>query len=496
MKKFLSYVLAIVAVLMLASPAFAELQTTPALDVEGVTATPLNASVKVEWDPVAYTDGTLKGYVVWYDTAPAGENGDTYSNKVPETGDLGDVNSYVVTGLENGTKYYFAVTAVDTNGVESQNWSIPIDVFATPSEDAGEAEDDQESPQVVKAEALNKEEVSVEFSEEIVLPAEHPENAFVIQNTDTFEDLIVNGAEMDEEDSANKTVILSTDPQEKDANYKLTVGIDVEDKAGNPIRSDTSATAPFVGSDEEKPVPDTSGPEVTGAEVVDSTHLIVNFNEAVVLGIDPTANFTIAEKDNTVSKLTISEVVLGTNSEGVEDASVVITTSSQKDVDYVVTVFGVKDSSENDVNAEKDTAEFKGVAPVVPDNGDTSSPQDVANFLAKKILEAEKYNVTLTWDNPSGNVGKTIEQLLYKSLNKGVEYSKEATLDPTAEEYELKGLDPGEYWFKLTQKDAAGNETAGKIVKVILSATGPEMIGLLLGSIVIGRIVSKKKSKK
>jgi hypothetical protein len=380
--------------------------------------------------------------------------------------------------------------------VESQNWSVPIDVFATPSEDAGEAVDDQESPQVVKAEALNKEEVSVEFSEEIVLPIEHPENAFVIQNTDTFEDLVVNGAIMDEEDASNKTVILSTDPQEKDANYKLTVGIDVEDKAGNPIRSDTSATAPFVGSGEEKPVPDTAGPEVTGAEVVDSTHVMVSFNESVVLGIDPAQNFSIAEKGNTVSKLTISEVVLGTNSDGVEDASVVITTSAQKAVDYVVTVSDVTDVSENDINSEKNTAEFKGVAPIVPDNGDASAPADVANFLAKKILEAEKYNVTLTWDNPAENVGKTIEQLLYKSLNKGADYAEEATLDPDAEEYELKGLDPGEYWFKLTQKDAAGKESAGKIVKVILSATGPEMIGLLLGSIILGKVITRKKSKK
>jgi len=104
--------------------------------------------------------------------------------------------------------------------------------------------------------------------------------------------------------------------------------------------------------------------------------------------------------------------------------------------------------------------------------------------------------VTLTWDNPAENVGKTIEQLLYKSLNKGADYAEEATLDPDAEEYELKGLDPGEYWFKLTQKDAAGKESAGKIVKVILSATGPEMIGLLLGSIILGKVITRKKSKK
>ena len=259
MKKVLSYILATVAVFVLALPAFAELKTTPELDVEGLKATALNASVKLDWDPLAYSDGTLKGYVVWYDTVAAADNGDSYANRLPATGDLGNVNTYTVPGLENGKQYYFAVTAVDTNGVESQNWSIPANVSATPSADAATPED-KEPPQVTKATAVNKEEVKVEFSEEVVLPVEHPENAFVVQNTDSFEDLVVKGAVMDALDTAKKTVIVTTDPQEKSANYKLTVGIDVEDKSGNPIRSDTSATAPFTGSDVEKVAPDTAGP--------------------------------------------------------------------------------------------------------------------------------------------------------------------------------------------------------------------------------------------
>lgn len=495
MKKFLSCLFAGVMALAFASPAFAELQTTPKLDVEGVKATPLNASVKVEWKALDYTEGTLKGYVVWYDTKPASENGDGYSNRAPsdETKDLGNITSYTVPGLKNGTKYYFAVTAVDTNGVESQNWSVPGDVSSTPSADAG-GEEDKDPPQVTKAEALNKVEVKVEFSEAVVLPAEHPENAFVVQNTDNFEDLVVNGAKMYEEDAADKTVVLTTDPQTKDANYKLTVGIDVEDTAGNPIRSDSSATAPFKGSDTEKASVDTAGPEVSSVEVVDNTHLMVNFNESIVLGIDPSKNFTVAEKADSSKKLGVTEAVLGKNTAGVEDASVVLTTASQSDTDYVLTVSGVKDAAGNDMNTGKATGEFKGLA-IVGDKGGTAvtSPKDVASVLAKKILEAEKYNVTLSWKIPAENVGKTVSQLLYKSLDKGKQYSTEATLDPAVTEYEMKGLDPGTYWFKLTQKDAAGNESVGKIVKVVLSKTGPGMIGLLLASVVLGRAITKKR---
>ncbi|MDD3861831.1 MAG: fibronectin type III domain-containing protein [Candidatus Gracilibacteria bacterium] len=495
MKKFLTYLLAITAVFTLAAPAFAQLQTTPDLDVEGVKVTAMNGSVKVEWDPVPYTDGTLKGYVVWYDTSAAAANGDSYANKAPATGDLGNVTSHIVTGLENGKTYYFAVTAVDTNGVESQNWSIPANVSAIPSADAKTPEDST-PPQVVKATALNKEEVKVEFSEAIVLPSTNPENSFVVQNTDTFEDLAVKGAELDKEDSAGKTVVLTTDSQEKNANYKLTVGIDVEDKSGNPIRSDTSATAPFVGTDAEKAEVDTAGPEVVSIEVVDNSHLMIGFNESVVLGIDPTKNFTIAEKATPANVLEIKEVILGKNSDGVEDASVIVATGVHKNVDYVVTVAEIKDATGNEVNTEKSTIEFKGLVPAVGGDEveiDVTPPKDVASFLAKKIFEAEKWNVTLTWAIPAENVGDVVEQLIYKSLDKGEEYAKETSLEPDVKSYEMEGLDAGEYWFKITQKDATGNESAGKIVKVILAETGPGVVGLVLASAVIGRIVTKKK---
>jgi len=494
MKKILSYILAIIAVFALALPAFAELQTTTELDVEGVKVTPLNASVKIEWDPLDYSDGELSGYVVWYDTVAAAENGDAYANRVPATGDLGNVSSYTVTGLENGKTYYFAVTAVDKNAVESKNWSVPANVSAVQSADAATPEDNV-SPQVTKAEALNKEEVKVEFSEAIVLPAEHPENAFVIQNITSFEDLVVKGAAMDPLDTTNKTVIVTTDPQEKDADYKLTVGIDVEDTSGNPIVSDTSATAPFKGSDVEKVAADTAGPEVSSVEVIDGTHLMVNFNESVVLAIDPTQNFAITEKDVATNKLNVTEVLLCENAAGVDDASAVVTTDAQKDVTYVVMAVGVKDAAGNDVNVEKASAEFQGMVAAVGGDGDTTiaAPKDVASFLATKILEAEKYNINLTWKVPAENVGKTVEQLLYKSLDKGNEYSKEASLEPAVESYEMKGLEAGEYWFKLTQKDATGAESAGTIVKVVLAKTGPGVVGLVLASAVLGRFVTKKK---
>lgn len=66
----------------------------------------------LEWDAV--TDSSLSGYRIYYGTAPG-----TYSQPVGEGVDVGNVTSYMVTGLSSGTQYYYAVTAYDVSGRES-----------------------------------------------------------------------------------------------------------------------------------------------------------------------------------------------------------------------------------------------------------------------------------------------------------------------------------------------------------------------------------------
>jgi len=486
MKRFITYVVSTITLIYaLALPAFAEVQYLPSLDVVGTKATPYDGAVKVEWTNV--TNAT--GYTVWYDTEAPVEAGDA-----PEHSTTASIKSspYVVTGLTNDTKYYFTVTATDAQGNESADWSDPI-VSATPTLASGPYAD-TDAPQLAKAEALNSEEVKVTFSEAITLLPTSPEDSFVIESNADFSNLIVKGAVMDAADTTGKTVILTTDKQTKDTDYTLTVSTDVRDKAGNPIISGSSSTTVFKGSDLAKTGPDTTAPEVVDAEAADNTHVIVNFNETIELDIDPTKNFTIAEKASSTSKLEITGVTLGKNTDNVENASVVITTSSQSDKEYVVTVSSVEDSAGNEIGAVKNTATFDGVKA-----GDTppsvTAPQDVANFLAQKIKQAEKYTVKLTWKIPTGNTGKVVEQLMYSSDDKGANYEKEATLGAETSSYEVKDLVPGEYWFKLTQKDTAGNETKGSIVKVILSKTGPGMLGLVVFSLVAGKFVTRKKKK-
>ncbi len=73
------------------------------------------SDVSLTWDaPIMNVDGSpltdLKGYKVYYGTE---------SNNYSENIDVGNVTNYTVSNLSDGTTYYFAVTAYDTSGNES-----------------------------------------------------------------------------------------------------------------------------------------------------------------------------------------------------------------------------------------------------------------------------------------------------------------------------------------------------------------------------------------
>jgi fibronectin type 3 domain-containing protein len=76
----------------------------------GLTVTGSYAqSVTLAWD--TNTEPDLAGYIVYYGTT---------SRNYPNSVDVGLVNSHEVTDLMAGQTYYFAVTAYDTSGNESE----------------------------------------------------------------------------------------------------------------------------------------------------------------------------------------------------------------------------------------------------------------------------------------------------------------------------------------------------------------------------------------
>ncbi len=479
---------------LMASPAFA-LDTESPSDVESFQGTAYNGAIRLTWDG-ATDDTGVEGYYVHYGLLTVDEPGESYDDFV----DAGNVTEHLLTGLDNDTEYFFSVVAYDAEDNESMRWAEEISL--TPTESAGDYAD-SESPTVSEAEALNKEQVRIVFSEAVVLPSEDPQDAFQIEDDDLLEPLVVTAAEMDDEDGSNASVILTTEEQVDGATYTLTVSSDVEDASGNPINSGTSDTAIFTGSGDEMAASDDVEPELVDVEVVDNTSIVVEFSEAIVLNIDPSENFMIVEENNVTSILTVLGVELVANSDDVEDAAVVITTSPQDEVSYVVTAVEVEDESGNEVSVAKSSGLFTGVAAeedddVADDDDDddddvvVEAPADASGFIAEIVEEAGKFLVTLKWVQEAQD---SVQQKIYMSED-SESYDDVDEFDADAEEYDAGELAEGDYWFKLTQTDEAGNESEGVIKKVSIAKTGPGVVGLVLVSLGLGRLYGRRKNRK
>ncbi len=540
MKKLFSLLAGLTLLFSLTSTVFAADEITPS-DVENVVAEAGDEVVILSWD-AAIDNEAVTGYFVYSGLASVDAEDEEYDFG---SQDVGDVLSAEVSGLENGTTYYFAVTAYDAAGNESPSYSFEVD--ATP-EEGGDIEADDEAPTVVTAEAVSMVEVDVEFSEEVALPETNPEQAFVVENDETFEllevlDAVILADEDVEEGKEGMVVRLTTEEQTKDADYILTATIDVTDLVENPIISGTSDTATFVGSDEAPEDADTEEPEVTGAEYMDMTNILVNFSETIVLSLTPAEDFEVSVKGSAGAEtLEVTEVVLGENTEtGDEDGSVILTVSEMTDGEtYVVSVDGVTDEEGNDLNTDADSAEFtvgeetgaegEGEGEGEGEEEEEDVMEDATDLMAEviktivteavvcdEVEDAEEgeeveegaeeeevaecvasdevvdWKVMLDWVLPE-EAASTLQTLYFS--DDGTEFAITETLALDSEEFEYMNsmLEEGEdYWFKLTQSDDEGNETDGVMVKINLSETGPGIAGLLLVSLGLGHFASRRK---
>jgi fibronectin type 3 domain-containing protein len=75
------------------------------------TCNSLAGSVTLAWDPPDGETPDLAGYKIYY-----GNSSGNYSYSI----DVGNVTTYTLTDLTEGQTYYFAATAYDTSGNESE----------------------------------------------------------------------------------------------------------------------------------------------------------------------------------------------------------------------------------------------------------------------------------------------------------------------------------------------------------------------------------------
>lgn len=355
-----------------------------ATDVEGleVTETYSNA-VTLEWEPAAgagHEGGETAGYIVHYGTSTVDEMGEVYDDSV----DVGNVTSYVVSGLDTGTTYYFSVVAYDTNDPrnESRNWASEASATPEADMDAYEGDDDGEAPKVSSVEATDMKTVRVTFSEAVELPATAT-TAFSIENQDNFEALAVEAAKVDASDK--KVVVLTTAEQEAGVEYKVTAGVEVEDMAGNPVVSGTSDTGVFEGSSVD---PAAEEFKIAGVQVVDNENVVVDFTRTVDLSTDPSTNFEIVSADDETVKAPVNSVTLGNGSYG-EDSSVIIGTELEDGKKYVLKVMDLTDSEGNEMSEEYRTYEFgEGEATTEEDDEETDENSEEEDDEDQDLVES------------------------------------------------------------------------------------------------------------
>ena len=96
----------------------------------GLTATPHNSKVTLTWTAPASGGTPIRGYIIYEGTSPGGETG------TPVNGSPVTATSYTVTGLTNGTSYYFKVAAANAAGLSALSGeasaTLPVIVQSSP----------------------------------------------------------------------------------------------------------------------------------------------------------------------------------------------------------------------------------------------------------------------------------------------------------------------------------------------------------------------------
>lgn len=521
--------------LSVSSMAFAQTtakDTVVPSDVEKLSVTSGDSSVVLKWDS-ATDDVGVKGYNIYYGNDEVKSTNDA---KYSKTIDALNVMTYTVKNLENGKKYFFAVTAYDAAKNESESYSpyvsaVPMSKITadtttgttsgsttTATTAASTAGTDTTAPIASKAEALNKVQVRVTFSEQVTLPTVDADKAFTVQDNYTYENLKVKSVAADTEDKTGTMFILETEEQSPGSEYIVTAGIQIEDLAGNPINSGTSDTAPFTGSSvtkddylkqhpsaevkkntvttgDPKVVAATNTPTanaatpagdfvISGVVVENDTTLKVSFSKPAVFSIDPSENFELVKKGST-TKLELSSILIDDNKK-----DVLIATTMEPGTEYTLKTKDVLDETGKALAAGKDSLDFKST-PAAP--ADTTPPEDVTNFV---VTAVKNIGAKLKWVGSKNTAGDLLQYVIYHSTD-DKNYGVITSLAKENTAYEAKDLQPGVHYFKVTAKDQAGNESAGKVAQVKLAVklaeTGPEMGLVAIASIGLGRFFGKKK---
>lgn len=484
--------------------------------VDGLKVTPGDSEATLSWNTATDNVGVI-GYKAYFGTESVTEAGEEYNLGFLE---VGNVLTYIVPGLENGTKYYFAITAVDKAENESTDYSF--EGSATP-EGAG---DDGEHPTVLDAKATLCTTLEVTFSEAVTFPEENPGDAFTIENLDSMLYLAVTN--VSHSDAGDEKLVLTTEDMSAGAQYILTVGTAIEDRFDHAMVSGTSDTAIFTGLecvaeeevtvDEEETLPkedteveadaDVTAPSLEEVTVVSANEIELSFDEDVYLPEDEDlednvdqilAVFEIFDADDNVIEVTAVEYKISEDAETgdmVEDHSILVlaTSDHSTDTEYFITVTGAKDEAGNKTTGDlSSAATYTTPAEFASDEVlDVIAPEDVTEFVSA----VAEMIVNLSWKASVNSAGDLVDQILYVSTDGGATYEEVTPLGDATEYTYEGGVEGQTYMFKVVTRDETGNASDGMVTTAVLPTTGPGLALLGAASLFGGGLLSRRKNRK
>jgi len=292
-------------------PDFIADTTTPS-DVENLKAEAGNQKITLTWD--ASTDNQqIKGYNIYYGTETVNETSGAYTVSISAE----NVTSYEITGLINGTKYYFALTAVDTSNNESDYYSDEV------SATSGETQ-----------------------NTDTVEPSEDP--------VETKIPTIIDPPYIPDNDEEEQLPLNNEDNTDSNS----------EDQYGNNDNNDTTIDTSEDSESLKNSSMDSESPYIKSAQVLTEEKIKLTFSEKIILSSQPKNNFTIYESDDPSDELLIKDVYVNSNSPHLVYLS---TEKMDSKKDYVIETQNITDSSGNKIEEGKhDTINI--ITPAFSDN--------------------------------------------------------------------------------------------------------------------------------
>ena len=288
---------------------------------------------------------------------------------------------------------------------------------------------------------------------------------------------------------------------------------------------------------------DTVPPTVVNVIAADKNHVLVGFSEVVTLPeLLPEAAFTITEQINANNVLEVMNAEIYT--EDPENKTIVLETADQtKDINYIVTasvaitdlagnpiVSGNTDSglflgsdlassivseegSSNETNTTETETTGNDVAETNNDPAeallnetpgqdntettDITAPEDITNLVLSFTEQLEKFAIHMSWTASLNTAKDLVDQIMYMSMDRGTSYDAGTPLGPDASSHDVTNLEGGkEYTFKITTKDASGNESVGVVKSIRLPQTGFGAGLLIISSAAAAHRMLRRKNKK